>query len=75
MISSFVVSWKIANSGQQQWPFGSLLICTDGDDLPFGLPSTVMALDPGQMCDVSVNMRSPEEPGICNSTWMIEHTP
>lgn len=61
----------MSNSGDDQWPEGSQLVFTGGVNLSRQNTVPVMALNPGEVCDISVDMSSPEQPGMYESKWRM----
>nr|CAG4638034.1 EOG090X0CQ9 [Chydorus sphaericus] len=69
--TDFIKTWKVSNSGDDQWPEGSQLVFTGGVNLSRQNTVPVMALNPGEVCDISVDMSSPEQPGMYESKWRM----
>lgn len=67
----FTKTWRIQNSGGESWPPGVSLKYIGGDQ--FGHVNTVMvkSLDPQEVTDVSVQMRSPTAPGMYQGQWRM----
>ncbi|XP_076874868.1 protein ILRUN-like [Brachyhypopomus gauderio] len=67
----FTKTWRIQNTGPESWPPGVCLKYIGGDQ--FGHVNFVMvrSLDPQEMFDVSVQMRSPVAPGIYQGQWRM----
>lgn len=67
----FVKTWKIQNPGDESWPVGCSLRFTAGDRLGHVDNVYVEALGPHQTTDVSVEMVSPQEPGMYQGQWRM----
>ncbi|KAB5545975.1 hypothetical protein PHYPO_G00066830 [Pangasianodon hypophthalmus] len=67
----FIKTWRIQNTGSEAWPPGVCLRYTGGDQ--FGHVNFVMvrSLDPQEIDDVSVQMRSPRAPGMYQGQWRM----
>uniref|UniRef100_A0A8C7U897 Protein ILRUN n=1 Tax=Oncorhynchus mykiss TaxID=8022 RepID=A0A8C7U897_ONCMY len=67
----FTKTWRIQNTGAESWPPGVCLKYVGGDQ--FGHVNMVMvrSLDPQEMADVSVQMRSPAAPGMYQGQWRM----
>ncbi|XP_061543859.1 protein ILRUN [Phycodurus eques] len=67
----FTKTWRIQNSGAESWPAGVCLKYIGGDQ--FGHVNTVMvkSLEPREVADVSVQMRSPASPGMYQGQWRM----
>ncbi|XP_062315316.1 protein ILRUN-like [Osmerus eperlanus] len=67
----FTKTWRIQNTGAESWPPGVCLKYVGGDQ--FGHVNMVMvrSLDPQEMADVSVQMRSPVAPGMYQGQWRM----
>ncbi|KAJ0068678.1 hypothetical protein NL108_010327, partial [Boleophthalmus pectinirostris] len=68
----FTKTWRIQNPGKHHsWPPGVSLKYIGGDQ--FGHVNTVMvkSLDPQEVTDVSVQMRSPTAPGMYQGQWRM----
>lgn len=70
--TAFTKTWTVQNTGSEPWPAGCHLRFTQGhkldseiDRLPVG------CLGPWQETDLSLRMRSPQEPGIYESQWRM----
>lgn len=71
--TAFIKSWKIRNSGNEDWPFGCCLRFLMGERM--GAPDSVnvQPTPPGMCIEVTVNMISPSIPGIYQGQWRM-HT-
>ncbi|XP_043932492.1 protein ILRUN isoform X1 [Protopterus annectens] len=69
--TQFTKTWRIQNTGAESWPPGVCLKYVGGDQ--FGHVNMVMvrSLDPQEMTDVSVQMRSPGAPGMYQGQWRM----
>lgn len=67
----FTKTWRIQNTGTETWPPGVCLKYVGGDQ--FGHVNIVMvrSLDPQEISDVSVQMRSPVTPGMYQGQWRM----
>ncbi|XP_030624353.1 protein ILRUN [Chanos chanos] len=67
----FTKTWRIQNSGTESWPPGVCLKYVGGDQ--FGHVNFVMvrSLEPQEMYDISVQMRSPATPGMYQGQWRM----
>ncbi|NP_001013560.2 protein ILRUN [Danio rerio] len=67
----FTKTWRIQNTGTESWPPGVCLKYVGGDQ--FGHVNMVMvrSLDPQEISDVSVQMRSPAVPGMYQGQWRM----
>uniref|UniRef100_A0AAY4CDI9 Protein ILRUN n=1 Tax=Denticeps clupeoides TaxID=299321 RepID=A0AAY4CDI9_9TELE len=67
----FTKTWRIQNTGTESWPPGVCLKYVGGDQ--FGHVNIVMvrSLDPQEISDVSVQMRSPVAPGMYQGQWRM----
>lgn len=63
--------WSLYVTGAESWPPGVCLKYIGGDQ--FGHVNTVMvkSLDPQEISDVSVQMRSPTSPGMYQGQWRM----
>lgn len=63
--------WTLYVTGAESWPPGVCLKYIGGDQ--FGHVNTVMvkSLDPQEISDVSVQMRSPTTPGMYQGQWRM----
>ncbi|XP_064160258.1 protein ILRUN isoform X3 [Anguilla rostrata] len=69
--TEFTKTWRIQNTGSESWPPGVCLKYVGGDQ--FGHVNMVMvrSLEPQEVCDVSVQMRSPVAPGMYQGQWRM----
>ncbi|XP_012676278.2 protein ILRUN [Clupea harengus] len=67
----FTKTWRIQNTGTETWPPGVCLKYVGGDQ--FGHVNIVMvrSLDPQEISEVSVQMRSPVTPGMYQGQWRM----
>ncbi|CAH1131514.1 unnamed protein product [Ceutorhynchus assimilis] len=64
----FQKSWHISNSGNDTWPVGCYIQCSDGDSFG-GERVQLPPLQPGHGIHVAIVMNSPTVPGIYQSKW------
>jgi hypothetical protein len=69
--TTFLKSWRVKNSGLERWPPGCHLRFCSGDNLSTVERKMVEALDPGQVVDIHVEMRSPSSVGTYVSLWRM----
>lgn len=69
--TTFTKTWRIQNSGDDNWPPGCNLRYCSGDNLSNTDRAIVDALIPGQVTDVSVEMHSPSNTGVYQSQWRL----
>ncbi|XP_043572863.1 protein ILRUN isoform X2 [Chiloscyllium plagiosum] len=69
--TQFTKTWRIQNTGTEQWPPGVSLKYVGGDQ--FGHVNMVMvrSLEPQEVTDVSVQMRSPTTPAMYQGQWRM----
>ncbi|CAH2009437.1 unnamed protein product [Acanthoscelides obtectus] len=67
---NFKKTWRIMNSGNEQWPVGCYAKCSDGVNLS-GNDVGVPCLRPGEGISLTVEMKSPTTPGIYQSKWRL----
>ncbi|XP_037071007.1 protein ILRUN-like [Pollicipes pollicipes] len=67
--TAFVKTWRIKNGGRERWPRGCVLRLVYGIQLSEQTSVPLSCLEPDQVTDVSIPMRSPTEPGIYQSKW------
>lgn len=70
--SPFTKTWRIMNSGDDTWPPGCCLRFVDGDQMCHVERVSVHWLAPGETADVSVDMISPQRPGIYQGQWRMQ---
>lgn len=63
--------WRMQNSGEESWPFGCCLQFTSGDQLSTLQRIPVPPLSPSATAEVSVEMKSPSQPGMFQSKWRM----
>ena len=69
--NSFVKTWRVANGGEDRWPDGCYLAFTGGVNLATQATVPVVPLMPGEITDISVDMKSPTQPGMYESKWRM----
>lgn len=67
----FIKTWRLRNSGAEPWPASSHLVYLNGDRMHADSAVAVPPLAPGEVADVSVDMISPEDPGLYASSWRL----
>ncbi|CAJ0564977.1 unnamed protein product, partial [Mesorhabditis spiculigera] len=67
----FVKTWRVRNTGNMHWPEGSSISFMEGHRMCLLDCVEVPPLAPNGELDVSVDMLSPNEPGIYQSRWQL----
>jgi hypothetical protein len=67
----FTKTWRVQNIGDEIWPPGCCLQFSGGDQLCAAERIPVRPVGPGCTVDLSVDMVSPEQPGIYESKWRM----
>ncbi|XP_037535250.1 protein ILRUN [Nematolebias whitei] len=67
----FTKTWRIQNTGAESWPPGVCLKYIGGDQFGHVNAVLVKSLDPQEISDVSVQMRSPTNPGMYQGQWRM----
>jgi hypothetical protein len=67
----FTKTWRVQNIGDEIWPPGCCLRFSGGDQLCAAERIPVRSVGPGCVMDLSVDMVSPEQPGIYESKWRM----
>ncbi|XP_076450492.1 protein ILRUN-like [Babylonia areolata] len=69
--TKFYKTWRIKNSGKERWPPGCSLRCLTGDHM--GHPGWLMveALNPGEACDINLELTSPAVTGVHQGQWRM----
>lgn len=69
--TKFSKTWRVQNSGDEVWPYGSYLKFVSGDR--FGETECVMVdpLSPGACTDITVDMVSPMSTGVYQGEWRM----
>ncbi|XP_013786782.1 uncharacterized protein C6orf106 homolog [Limulus polyphemus] len=67
----FVKTWKIQNPGDEHWPPGCCLRFTNGHRLGCEDRALVKPLKPREVADISIEMVSPDRPGIYQGQWRM----
>jgi len=75
-LTDFTKTWTVMNTGNEPWPEGCTLRFTQGSRMSDGRSALsdrleVGCLPPGEKCDISVSMRSPDKPGMFESQWRM----
>lgn len=69
--TNFIKTWKVQNTGSDNWPPGCVLRYTQGYQFTQTDRVIVESLKPWQMADISIEMHSPREPGIYEAKWRM----
>ncbi len=72
--ASFVKTWRLKNIGDCAWSKYYGLVFTSGSQM--GAPASVampVSVAPGQMIDITVNMKAPATPGSYRGYWMLKN--
>ncbi len=71
--TDFVKTWAVRNSGKMAWPPGCVLKLASGQNLAANAAASVSvhALAPETEMNLSLQMRSPDAPGIYESQWRM----
>jgi len=69
--TDFTKTWRIQNTGEQQWPAGCCIKFILGDKLSDQELVYVDALEPGCMTTVNMCMKSPTIHGIYQNQWRL----
>jgi len=67
----FTKTWRVCNTGMEQWPIGCTLRFTSGDRLSQDTQVTVGAVPPRGEVDISVEMQSPPTAGMFQGQWRM----
>lgn len=70
---SFFKIWKLRNEGASAWPLGTMLGHVGGDKLSMSDCVPVEVTEPGEECDITVDMIAPSKPGRYVSYWRLIH--
>lgn len=69
--TKFCKSWRVQNSGNEQWPEGTCLLHTDGAVMGDCTRINVPALLPQDTAELSVTLTSPNEIGVYQCKWRM----
>jgi hypothetical protein len=69
--TEFTKTWRIKNSGSEQWPEGSRLRFIGGDQLAAINEIKIPRLHPNEMADISVLMMAPSESRMYHGQWQM----
>lgn len=69
--TTFTKTWRIRNSGVENWPAGCSLRFTDGDQLSTYTQVAVGPVQPNKEIDISVEMCSPPNAGMYQGKWRM----
>jgi len=67
----FIKTWRVHNAGEESWPPGCCLKFTHGDRMTAQDQMILEVLSPHEAMDISVEMVSPEKPGIYQGQWRM----
>eukprot|EP00123_Amoebidium_parasiticum_P017586 comp23907_c0_seq1/m.42094 comp23907_c0_seq1/g.42094 ORF comp23907_c0_seq1/g.42094 comp23907_c0_seq1/m.42094 type:complete len:242 (-) comp23907_c0_seq1:71-796(-) len=68
----FRQTWKIRNTGHEQWPYSTCVLWVSGEKFPESPRAVkVPPLFPGQETDITIPMRCPSKPGSYASAWRL----
>lgn len=70
---SFFKIWKLRNEGVSAWPLGTMLGHVGGDKLSMSDCVPIEVTEPGEECDITVDMIAPSKPGRYVSYWRLIH--
>lgn len=65
----FVKTWRIQNPGKEQWPSGCCLRFINGDKMCGEDSISLPRLSAGDVTDISINLTSPNAPGVYQGQW------
>lgn len=69
--TTFVKTWRVQNSGKEEWPAGCRLRFLGGEKMGTIDSVSVPTIAAGQSTDISVDLRSPTDPGIYQGRWRM----
>lgn len=69
--TKFKNSWRIQNSGTEAWPSGVCLKHTIGVQMAECTSLPVPSLGPKETTEISIELTSPAESGVYQSTWRL----
>nr|XP_039273589.1 protein ILRUN-like isoform X2 [Styela clava] len=72
--TTFVKTWRVQNSGKEEWPPGCSLRFLGGEKMGTIDSVSVPTVPAGQTTDISINLRSPVEPGVYQGRWRMYNT-
>ena len=70
----FTKTWRVKNAGTSTWTTAYALVFASG--APLGGPQAVavpMAVPPGAIIDLSVDLTAPSDPGSYTSNWLLRN--
>jgi len=65
--------WTFLNSGEQEWPEGTLFVQTNGDELGAVSLPVQDSVKPGQEAIIEMQMTAPQTPGAYCSYFRFIH--
>jgi len=68
---TFVKTWRVRNTGTCPWPEDAVLAFVSGTQMGTSASTLVGAVEPGEEIEISVEMRSPSEPGQHTGVWRM----
>lgn len=70
----FSKTWRLVNAGTCTWDRGYAVVWFSGDDLGVTRVQNINGIvPPGQSIDVTVDMQSPQMPGVYQSNWKLRN--
>eukprot|EP00039_Didymoeca_costata_P000118 m.44181 g.44181 ORF g.44181 m.44181 type:complete len:273 (+) comp10064_c0_seq1:246-1064(+) len=69
--AEFTKTWRLRNTGDIPWPHGSVLVYIQGDRMGGPEFVSVESLAPGQVSDISVQLRAPRKVGTYAASWRL----
>ena len=67
----FVKTWRLRNTGSQEWPEGCVIKYSEGFRIQGDQVQINRTVPPNEEIDVSVQLRSPVAPGSYFSFWRL----
>ncbi|KAJ8868564.1 hypothetical protein PR048_030102 [Dryococelus australis] len=71
MCGRFTKTWRVQNTGDEVWPHGCCLRFSGGDQMCSVDRVPILPVGPGCTTDLSLEMISPEHPGMYESKWRM----
>lgn len=68
---AFVKTWRLKNSGAQEWPAATVLHFTNGDQMGASAEVEVGKVSSGETVDISVDMVAPDADGSFKGVWSL----
>ncbi|KAL4225485.1 hypothetical protein ACF0H5_016175 [Mactra antiquata] len=69
--TTFTKTWRVANSGDDDWPIGCQLRFCAGENLANSDRVMLDVLHSHESTDISIQMHSPSNPGVYQSQWRM----